>query len=86
MESLRCLKLSLPFLDAKELGISEVSSTAVQLSVERSNLWESLCDSYGQGTLESRRGQDVYWPDRDEDTAKDFAQRLYELPGFAKTV
>lgn len=86
MESLRCLKLSLPFLDAKELGISEVSSTAVQLSVQRSDLWETLCDSYSQRTLESHRGEDVYWPDRDEDTAKDYAQRLYELPGFAKTI
>ena len=83
MESLRCLKLSLAFLDAKELGISEVSSTALQLSVQRS--WETLCDSYSQRTLESHRGEDVHWPDRDEDTAKDYAQRLYELPGFAKT-
>eukprot|EP00438_Fugacium_kawagutii_P015316 Skav221905 [mRNA] locus=scaffold1395:947433:948418:- [translate_table: standard] len=84
MERLRCLKLVLPFVDGKELFVTEVANKQVRSWVLEFDLWEALCEAYSGEDLETQRGQDVPWPDRDGDTAKDYFQTLYKLERFMK--
>ena len=68
----RCLKLSLPFVDGKELAMLE---TTCQLQVPL-ELWTALCESYLRRNLKTRRGEPVAWPEEDEEPPKDYFQSL----------
>ncbi|CAE7496005.1 unnamed protein product [Symbiodinium natans] len=82
METTRCLKFALPFLDGPELALAETTCKGVQLSAEQLQLWEVLCQAYAGRDFQTRRRERVPVPDRDGDTAKDYFDRLYELSTF----
>ncbi|CAK9013716.1 unnamed protein product [Durusdinium trenchii] len=75
----RCVKLLLPFCDARELVCIEASSKVQHEWVEKADLWEALCKAYtaDPGEWRTQRGRKVDWPSKDGDTGKDWFSRLY---------
>lgn len=79
METSRCLKLVLPFLDAVDLVRSSVSCKDLHVSTQQSSLWEGLCHSYTAEIWQTQRGDEVEFPEREDgESAKQYFERLYE--------
>ena len=79
METSRCLKLVLPFLDAVELQKAAVSRKEVQSLTQQPELWEALCRSYTAEGWSTQRGDQVKAPEREADeSGRQYFERLYE--------
>lgn len=79
MDTSRCLKLVLPFLDAVELLRAAACRKDIQSLTQQPELWEALCRSYTADCWETQRGDQVEAPEREADeSGRQYFERLYE--------
>jgi hypothetical protein len=79
MDTSRCLKLVLPFLDAVELVRAAACWKDIQSLTQQPELWEALCRSYTADCWETQRGDQVEAPEREADeSGRQYFERLYE--------
>ena len=84
-EALRCLKLTLPFSDVKELVASGVVCRDLCGATQQSELWEAFRATYTQDKWQTRRGTQVQPPEREDgESAKTYFERIYERYLFFK--
>ncbi|CAJ1449868.1 unnamed protein product [Effrenium voratum] len=84
-EALRCLKLTLPFSDVKELVASGVVCRDLCSATQQSELWEAFRATYTQDKWQTRRGTQVQPPEREDgESAKTYFERIYERYLFFK--
>lgn len=79
MDTSRCVKLVLPFLDAVELLRAAACRKDIQSLTQQPELWEAFCRSYTADGWSTQRGDQVEAPEREADeSGRQYFERLYE--------